>query len=164
MSGGALQLRPATDADGEAVRAVVFSVLREYGLQPDPAGTDLDLFRIEATYPRSGGAFAVLVDGAGTVVGTAGLKPVEAGGPGPEPGTVELRKMYLLPAHRGRGWGKALFVWALAEARRLGFRRMTLETATVLREAIRLYERHGFRRLPVCPHAGRCDLVMEREL
>jgi ribosomal protein S18 acetylase RimI-like enzyme len=41
---------------------------------------------------------------------------------------------------------------------------MTLETATVLREAVALYERHGFRRRPESPQVCRCDLVMEREL
>jgi GNAT superfamily N-acetyltransferase len=164
VNDGTLQLRAATDADAEAARSVVFAVLGEYGLRPDPEGADRDLFDLAAHYGRAGGAFAVLVDGTETVVGTAGLKRVDSPDPEAALPTVELRKMYLLPAYRGQGWGRVLFEWALAEARRLGFRRMTLETATVLREAIRLYERNGFRRVAACPNAGRCDVVMEREL
>ena len=157
------RLRPATDADAEAIRAVVFDTLREYGLRPDPEGADRDLFAIEASYPGSGGAFAVLETADGRIVGTVGLRPVEGVAPS-DPRTVELRKMYLRTEFRGRGCGRRLFDWALEEARRLGFRGMTLETATVLREAVRLYERRGFRVVPHCPNVCRCDLVMEREL
>jgi putative acetyltransferase len=150
-------LRPARNGDAPAVRALVFGVLAEYGLRPDPAGADADLFDLAASYERAGGWFAVLVDPTGTVIGSVGLLP-------PGDGTVELRKMYLDARYRGRGLGSLLLRSALEEARRRGFRRMTLETASVLREAIRLYEAHGFRRRPGAPHVCRCDLVMEREL
>jgi len=46
---------------------------------------------------------------------------------------------------------------ALAKARQLGFARITLETASVLKEAIRLYESYGFK--PYTPDhlSRRCD-------
>ena len=157
------RLRPATDADAAAVRAVVFDTLREYGLSPDPEGADRDLFALSSSYRDVGGAFAVLVTADDRVVGTVGLRPVDEPVAG-ESRTVELRKMYLRPEFRGRGYGRVLFDWALAEARRMGFRRMTLETATVLREAVRLYERRGFRVVPHGPQVCRCDRVMERDL
>jgi len=80
------KLRPATSADGPAVREVVFAVLREYGLTPDPDGADQDLADLEGHYSGEGGAFAVLEDGVGRIVGSVGLKPVGTG-------AVELRKM-----------------------------------------------------------------------
>lgn len=151
------QFRVATREDGPAVQALVFDILREYGLQPDPYGVDADLLAIDAHYFASGGWFAVLCEPSGGLVGTVGLKPVE-------PGVVELRKMYLAKAHRGRGLGRALLERALAEARRLGFRRIVLETATVLREAIDLYRRNGFVDQSARPCVCRCDRVMERTL
>ena len=48
--------------------------------------------------------------------------------------------MYLHKSQRGRGLGKFLLDSALAQARELGFTRVTLETASVLKEAIALYE------------------------
>ncbi|MSR42632.1 MAG: hypothetical protein EXS29_01975 [Pedosphaera sp.] len=47
--------RPASNGDADAIRAVVFDALREYGLAPNPAGTDADLDDIE----RITGATAV---------------------------------------------------------------------------------------------------------
>ncbi|MBL9139044.1 MAG: GNAT family N-acetyltransferase [Verrucomicrobiales bacterium] len=150
-------LRLAAASDGAAVRALVFGILQEYGLRPDPNGVDADLSDVNRHYFALGGWFAVLTDPRGIVVGTAGLHPVA-------PGVVELRKMYLSKEHRGRGLGRALLLQSMAEARRRGFRRMTLETASVLREAVALYQRHGFVVRPGNPCVCRCDMVMEREL
>jgi dimethylargininase len=130
--------RSATNADGEAIRRVVFTALREFGFTPDPAGTDADLADVEASYLRPGGSFDVLTDSAGEVVGTVGLFPL--GG-----GRCELRKMYLAAHCRGRGLGRQLLNHALGRARHLGFRRVELETVGVLRAAIGLYEAAGFR-------------------
>ncbi len=115
----AVELRPATNADAEAVRGLVFAVLREHGFVPDPGGTDADLYDLEASYARAGGSFDLLIDAAGAVVGTVGLMPAGRG-------RCELRKMYLAPRHRGRGLGKRLVRHALARARQFGFRRVEL--------------------------------------
>lgn len=129
--------RAATNADCDEVAALVRQVLAEHGLAADRGAKDLDLDDLERHYWSRGGRFDVLCDGAGQVVGSVGLLPLDAA-------RVELRKMYLAPAHRGRGHGRALLEHALAEARRLGFTRVELETAGVLAAAIALYTRHGF--------------------
>ena len=143
-------LRTATNEDGEAVQTLVFSVLREYGLKPDPDGVDADMRDIEASYLGRGGSFTVLIDTAGEILGSVGLYPVNQR-------TCELRKMYLAPGARGRGLGKRLLEHALAEAKRLGFSRIELETSSVLKEAIGLYLRYGFQ--PYTPQrtCNRCN-------
>jgi putative acetyltransferase len=143
-------LRLATNADADRIRALVFSVLREYQLAADPNSTDADLADIESHYFARGGCFAVLIGPDETMIGTVGLYPVNTQ-------TVELRKMYLHPAHRGRGLGRRLMDYALAEAKARGFTEMTLETASVLSEAIRLYSRYGFRPYTADHLSGRCD-------
>jgi len=151
------RLREATAADGAAVRALVSRVLAEYGLPSEPTRADADLMNLDAHYRGAGGWFAVLEAPEGGIVGSVGWAPHG-------PGTVELRKMYLDAAHRGRGLGRRLLEAALASARAGGARRVTLETATVLGEAVRLYERAGFRRAPEAPQFCRCDLVMVLDL
>jgi putative acetyltransferase len=143
-------LRPATNADCRAVTDLVYSVLGEYHLQPDPACTDSDLKDIEQSYLQRGGVFYVLEEKNGSIIGSYGLYPLQ-------PGTCELRKMYLHRDYRGRGLGRRLLEDALANARRLGFARMTLETASVLKEAIRLYESYGFTPYQPDHLSGRCD-------
>jgi putative acetyltransferase len=150
-------LRPASNVDRDAVANLVFSILTEYGLTPEPNGIDSDLMDIDGTYQATGGMFEVLVDGTGQLVGTVGLFPVS-------PSICELRKMYLSRSARGQGLGRQLLEHALARATALGFTRMELETASVLREAIMLYERYGFRRYAPAHLAARCDRAYYLEL
>jgi putative acetyltransferase len=144
------RLRGASNEDREAVTRLVYSVLKEYGLEPDPGATDADLVDIEQSYFARGGAFLVLEDQDGSIIGAYGLYPLEDQ-------TCELRKMYLHKSHRGKGLGKSLMEGALAEARRLGFKRVILETASVLKEAIALYESYGFVEYEPGHLSTRCD-------
>jgi len=151
------RLRDATNADCEAVRMLVFAVLTEYGLKSDPGCTDADLGDIEQSYFARGGTFQVLEDRDGAIVGACGLYPMAEQ-------TCELRKMYLRRECRGKGFGKRLLDDALAQARRLGFTRVVLETASVLKEAVALYESYGF--TPYHPDhlSSRCDQAYLLEL
>ena len=72
--------------------------------------------------------------------------------------------MYLHRAYRGKGLGRRLLEDALARARQAGFRRITLETASVLKEAIRLYERYGFKPFRPDHLSCRCDQAYVLEL
>lgn len=143
-------LRAATNEDADAIRRLVFGVLAEYGLQPDPCATDADLDDIAGQYVLRGGLFDVLVDETGAIIGSVGLFPIKNR-------ECELRKMYLAPQYRGKGLGTRLLDHAIESARALGFSRVTLETASVLREAIALYERSGFRQYTAKHLACRCD-------
>jgi putative acetyltransferase len=136
---------------------MVYGVLIEYGLQPDPGATDADLGDIEQSYFERGGAFFVLEDRDGSIVGAYGLYPVENK-------TCELRKMYLHRSHRGKGLGKFLLDSALAQAKKLGFTKVTLETASVLKEAIALYESYGFVEYKPDHMSRRCDQAYSLDL
>lgn len=152
-----LVIRPAANADAESIRRLVFAVLSEYGLRGEPDGTDADLKDIEANYLAPGGLFEV-VEEEGRLVGTVGLVPTGDG-------VFELRKMYVAREARGRGLGKRLLERVLAAARERGARRVELETASCLVEAIGLYRCYGFQPLG-CPHitSPRCDLAFALDL
>lgn len=166
------KLRPATNADCEPVRDLVFTVLAEYYLKPDPACTDADLQDIEQSYFKRGGIFYVLEAKDGPIIGSYGLYPMADVNPGTvksrgadaQSAACELRKMYLHRDYRGKGLGRGLLEHALAEARRLGFGTITLETASVLKEAIRLYERYGFKPYRPSHLSCRCDQAYSLEL
>lgn len=151
--------RPATNDDIPAVKELVFSVLAEFGLAPSPESTDVDLDDLEANYFQAGGTFEVVATSDGRIVGCAGLQPVIAG-------RVELRKMYLRPEVRGKGLGRTLLQRMLTEACRREFDDVVLETNHVLGDAIRLYERYGFRRAKPLPGhiSARCDCVYHLRL
>jgi putative acetyltransferase len=152
-----LLIRAATNDDRERIELLVFSVLEEYGLKPDPDGKDADLNDIEANYFKRGGCFEVIEDGEGNLIGSIGIYPVELH-------TCELRKMYFAPSLRGKGFGRKVLETTIKQAKSLGFARMTLETVSVLKEAIRLYERFGFRPCQPKQLSGRCDSAYVLEL
>ena len=144
------RLRPADNRDREDIARLVFGVLKEYGLKPDPASTDADLDDIESSYFKRGGTFLVLEEKDGPIIGAYGLFPLEEK-------MCELRKMYLHKAYRGKGLGKFLMDDALARAKHLGFKKMVLETASVLKEAIALYKHYGFTEYQPDHLSSRCD-------
>ena len=57
---GQLKFRSATNDDRERVEELVFGVLAEFDLKPDPEATDADLADIEANYMNRGGLFDVI--------------------------------------------------------------------------------------------------------
>jgi putative acetyltransferase len=149
--------RDARHGDEPAVRRIVFAVLGEYGLSPDPAGTDADLDDLAASYADRGGVFRIVEDDQGEIVGCGGLFRLTETG-------AEIRKMYLLPAARGQGIGRALLEDLIAAARERGCTRLSLETASVLKEAMALYRRFGFVETHRDDLARRCDKAFALDL
>lgn len=144
-----ISFRSASNADCQKVQNLVFGILREYGLHPDPKGTDQDIADLEKHYIDRGGIFELLENTDGELLGTVGLYPMNET-------TVELRKMYFLPQLRGKGFGKKTLQRMIEQAKELGFSKIYLETASVLKEAVHLYEKFGF--TPTCEkHTPRCD-------
>ncbi len=142
-------------ADRQAATDLIGQVLTDYGLGWEPEGADIDLVQVENHYQD--GEFWV-VEQAGTVVGTAAYYPIERGEQ-----AVEIRKMYLLPEARGQGLGRFLLGELERAIAQRGFQEIWLETATVLKEAVRMYESSGY-----LPETGvettRCDKVYKKRI
>lgn len=138
--------------DREAAAAIIRDSLAEYGLLWEPAGADGDVLQVEASYNAVGGEFWV-IEQQGQLVGTGAYYPVERGEK-----AVEIRKMYLLPAVRGKGLGRYLLEELEQAIANRGFQEIWIETASVLKEAVELYESSGYQ-----PATGvethRCDRV-----
>lgn len=92
--------------------------------------------------PPAGRFLLLEVDGA--AAGCAGVRDC---GAGPE-GTAELKRMYVVPEHRGRGLSRRLLAAAEDAARELGYRTLWLETGTAQPEAMVLYASAGYHLIP----------------
>lgn len=63
-------------------------------------------------------------------------------------GVCEMKRMFVPDDFRGHGIGRTLSDRIITDARAAGYRRMRLDTSKRQTEAMRLYERVGFRRIP----------------
>ncbi len=77
--------------------------------------------------------------------------PIGCGGIQFYPDFAELKRMYVRGTLRGRGLGRALLEHLAAHARANRCALLRLETGIHQHEAIRLYERWGFARIPAFP-------------
>jgi ribosomal protein S18 acetylase RimI-like enzyme len=80
--------------------------------------------------------YRLMVDG--RFVGFAAI------GPQPEADVMKLHKCYLLPECHGRGHGSMMLRHCVAEARRLGARRLMLAVNKRNTKAVAAYQRNGF--------------------
>lgn len=80
-------------------------------------------------------------------------------------GSFEVAKMAVTLHHQGRGFGRAVLAATIDEARKLGAKRLYLETNSSLAPAIALYKSLGFRDIPAHPSPYvRADVFMEMVL
>jgi GNAT superfamily N-acetyltransferase len=63
-------------------------------------------------------------------------------------GVFEVAKMAVSERYRGKGIGRRLLEYTIAQARRLGAHTLELASNTKLANAVHLYESLGFRHLP----------------
>ncbi len=148
--GSGFTIRRAANADTPAIRAVLLSVRREYGVLSAAGADDVDLDDLERNYFARGGCFQVVENADRQIVGCAGLYPLGEH-------RAELCKMYIEKPARGRRLGRQLLENLLDAAVRGGFQEVWLETNSVLTEAITLYRKYGFEPVPSEHLLPRCD-------
>lgn len=132
---------PWDDQDGIRLRAMQRAELdARYGCddhEPGSAPTSEDIT-----------VFLVARDADGAAVACGALRRLDAE-------SAEIKRMYVLPAHRGSGVARSLLRGLEAEAAGLGLGEVKLETGTAQPDAIRFYEREGYRLIDnFGPYAG----------
>ena len=133
---------PRSDEDWRAARRLV----EEYAasLQVDLCFQNFahELEHLAAEYGPPGGAF-LLADDDGELVGCVGLRRFAGH-------TGEIKRLYVRAATRGHRVGRLLAEAIVAEARRLGYADLVLDTLPDMKAAQSLYASLGFR--PAAPY------------
>jgi putative acetyltransferase len=141
----ALQIRPYLPADERAVLDLFVRVNRE--LAPNHLRDDFERYialsireeiaRIPEYYDRARGRSFWTATESETVVGMFGLEPSPVG-------TIELRRMYVDPSCRRRGYATTMLRRAEEIAQAAGFSKMVLSTSEVQQAALALYRNARF--------------------
>ena len=123
--------------DVEAARALFVEYRESLGVDLCFQGFDRELAALPGEYVPPSGCLLVATE-EGDAVACVALRGLDTA-------TCEMKRLYVRPSHRGLGLGRALAESVIAEARRIGYERMRLDTLPTMTEAASLYERLGFR-------------------
>jgi GNAT superfamily N-acetyltransferase len=144
LGGNPVEIGQASDADAADVCALfseyfqwLNSMLQqEFGTSFDvAAAVDGAMANIGTFYPPVGRLYLAKQDG--RVAGCAGMRTLASG-------VAELKRMFVRPAYRGQGIGRALVQELIADASAAGYSTIRLDSATFMHEAHGLYRSLGF--------------------
>ena len=125
---------------GSPVAAALILALNEElaGRYPEEGATH---FRLDAEEVAAGRGAFLVARKRGEPLGCGAVRRIDEH-------TAEIKRMYVNPSARGQGIGRLLLKELEGEGRRLGARRIVLETGERLAEALAIYSRAGFSRIP----------------
>jgi steroid delta-isomerase-like uncharacterized protein len=143
--------------DLSAVRRLFEEYAAGLGIDLSFQGFAEELAGLPGRYARPAGA-VWLADIDGTVAGCVAVRPRAKD-------RAEMKRLYVRPAFRGSGVGRALAEHVLAEAAEMGYRRVCLDTLPSMTGAIGLYRSLGFAEVePYCYNAVPGALFLGRAL
>lgn len=135
-------IRTARDEDEQGLIALIGGCFAEYPGCVLDIDREIPELRAIATYFAGRDGKFWIAEAEGSVTGCIGVAPA------PDSAGVELLKLYVDSAMRGRGVGRRLVGLVEEEAARREARFIELWTDTRFENAHRLYERLGYERLP----------------
>jgi carbonic anhydrase len=128
--------------EGDESIASVRILLQEYwdsfGFTPCFQSFGDELAGLPGAYSPPDGRLAVATVDA-QLAGCVALRRVDAV-------RAEAKRLYVRPAFRGLGLGRALLEWVMTEARAAGYRELVGDTMPEMSDALALYDRMGFER------------------
>ena len=131
-------LQPQSEADWLQARQLIEEYAASLQLDLEFQNFAHELAHLAAEYSPPTGAFLLATE-QGAALGCVGVRRF-SGHDG------EIKRLYVVPVARGRGIGVLMARRIMAEARKLGYTRLLLDTLPAMREAQSLYASLGFKR------------------
>jgi len=152
-----LEIRDYDPSMQPDVERVYGSYMSDLGVVYEPGGRHHDIVDIPGTYLAAGG-FWCLFDGS-ELVGMVAVRALDG-----KHAAAEIKRLYVLPAYHGLGYGQAMFARALRYLKQEGYGRALLDTRRDLVAARRLYDKFGFTETGRYNDNVHAELFFERDL
>ena len=138
-----MKLRRIEKSDNKKIADIIRSNLKAVGLDiPGTAYYDESLDNLSEyylKYPQKR-FYYIATDDEGKIIGGVGIADIRLFDE-----CAELQKLYLSDEAKGHGFSRLMMKAAEDKALELGYKRIYLETHTVLEAAISLYEKLGYK-------------------
>lgn len=150
-----------THVDTPEEMPLVRKLFEEYAASLDVdlcfQGFDRELETLPGEYAPPEGTIIIAFDG-GEAVGCVTLRKIS-------PVVCEMKRLFVKPEHRGRGFGRALAEGVIERARAIGYESIRLDTLESMTEANALYTSLGFVKCaPYRFNPCECPVFMELSL
>ena len=124
----------------QALEACYRLCLDALGWDYEPEGRHSDILSIEDTYMRNG-CFWCLYEG-DLLIGMGAARCIDDANK-----TAELKRLYILPEHHGKGYGDMLFRNALDYVKAQGYKAVRLDTQHDRAASLHLIKKYRFRQI-----------------
>ena len=145
-----ITIRPILVEEIPAVKHIILSVayviygwsgsLEDSIRHFESTGEFADMDQVETHYSQNDGLFLAVLDD-DTLIGSGALRKLDSE-------TAELKRMWLLESHHGRGIGYQVIKRLFEFARTKGYRKIRLQTGSEQMRAFAFYKRLGFYEIP----------------
>lgn len=132
-------IRKGKPSDAGRVVEIVFPVLRNFGIEPDPTGFDSDIAQFGNQDDNAFQSYVAEVDG--KVMGVLTFRLRDPNGP-------KITGVYVSLDSRRQGLGGRLIDQAIHVVKEMRCLRIHLETREIFEDAVKLYESRGWVRGP----------------
>jgi len=151
-------VQASTPAQIEQVRELFLEYANSLGFSLCFQSFDQELAGLPGDYAPPEGRL-LLAEYEGKLAGCVALHKIDDE-------VCEMKRLYLRPAFRGKGLGRALAEEILRQARAIGYQRLRLDTVEpVMKDAVGMYRRLGFREIaPYRENPMPGTLYMEMDL
>lgn len=145
------EISPVESAEAVAkVRVLFEEYWKSFGFTPCFQNFGDELAGLPGAYAPPDGRLAIAWAN-GTPAGCIALRRADAE-------RAEAKRLYVRPAFRGLGLGRALMEWVAAEARAAGYVEIVGDSMPVMGEALTLYRQMGFEVSEPSVADGKIDL------
>ena len=137
-------IAPANARDIPDVARLFAAYERHIGVDLSYQGFADEVSTLPGKYAPPLGQLLIARDRAGRAIGCVALRPMS------DARYCEMKRLFVAPAARGLGLGRALMEAIVSEAARLGYRAVRLDTLPTMTAAIAMYRAAGFE--PIAPY------------